>query len=382
MTLIFQGSDNPTIGVEIELQILDPSTLDLTPKSEIVLETCSRNGVDRIKSEVHQSMLEIDSEIATDVKECRRFLASKLHQLFEISNSLNLELTVTGTHPFQRWTDRLISNDDRYKNLHQKYQWLIRRMNIYGMHVHVAIPSGDLVLKTLNVLTPFLPHLLALSANSPFWQGVDTGMNSSRLSILEAFPYAGIPPYFSEWKEFEHYYKTLHSVGAIGSMKDLYWYIRPNLTFGTLEFRICDGMSTLSETMAVTALIHCLVVWANEHLIENAPPELGTLEYQWIIRENQWSAARDGLDAIIIENIHGKKRKLSESILDLIQTLSPIALRLNCVEELSYLKKIIEHGNGAQRQRHIYQQTGSLQDVVATKIREFKADIDDLAHQF
>jgi len=378
MTLIFQGSDSPTIGVEIEFLLLDPLSLDLTPQSERLLEICKQQKIERIKSELLQSMIEIDSEVARDVKECRRFLISRIQKLYAISDSLNLKLAVIGTHPFQRWADRLISKSDRYQKLHQKYQWLLRRMSICGLHVHVGVASGIKVLKILNSLIPFLPHLLALSANSPFWQGTDTGMDSSRISILEAFPFAGIPPHFKQWEEFEHYYKTLCQAGVIGSLKDLYWYVRPNLSYGTIEFRICDGMSTLSETMAITALIQCLVVWADEFLIHQASPLQGSLEYQWIIRENQWNAARDGLDAMIIENIHGKRKKLSDLILGLIETLHPIALRLNCAEELSYLKQMVQRGNGAQRQRLIYEQTQSLQDVVAAQMKEFKSDIEGL----
>ncbi len=214
MTLIFKGSNQPTIGVEIELQILDPATLDLTPQSEKLLECCKERGIYRVKTEIHQCMIEVDSEISTDVKECRAFLKKRLQETCCAADSLGLKLAVTGTHPFQKWTDSLISNRVRYKNLHDKFQWLARRMNIYGMHVHVGVSSGERALAISNVLAPYLPHLLALSASSPFWQGIYTGMNSSRISILDAFPYSGFPLRFTTWNEFEHYYNTLHRIEA------------------------------------------------------------------------------------------------------------------------------------------------------------------------
>ncbi len=375
MTLIFQGSDKPSIGVEIELQILDPSTFDLSPQSEKLLETCEKQAVERVKVEIHQSMVEVDSEISVDVKQCRKFLNKRFEAVDEIARSLGIQLGVTGTHPFQRWKDRQITNQVRYQNLHEKFQWLARRMNIYGMHVHIGVPTGDHALEISQAMIQYLPHLLALSANSPFWQGIDTGMQSSRVNIIEAFPLAGLPPNFSKWQEFDHYYQTLHRVGAVSSFKDLYWYIRPNLSYGTIEFRICDAMSTLSETMAVVALTHCLVVWISDHLQDRNWKPTWTQEQHWIAPENQWIAARDGLEGMIITNLQGKRQKIADAILELVETLSPIAKRLNCKEELDYLNHIILKGNGAQRQRATYNETSSLEQVVMVALDEFQSDL-------
>ena len=371
MALEFMGSSKPTIGVEIELQIIDPETLDLTPGSEILLEKCQSLGLDRVKAEIHQSMLEIDSEISDDVKQCREFLRSRIQQLNMAANELGLQLAVSGTHPFQRWSDRLISNHDRYQYLHQKFQWLVRRMNVYGLHVHIGMESGEKALKVSNALVGYLPHLLALSANSPFWQGLDTGMQSTRINIMESFPLAGIPRQFNHWKEFEHYYKTLEQAGVICSIKDLYWFIRPNLEFGTIEFRICDALSTLDETMALVALIQSLVVFVNNSIETNQNEWAWSKEQQWIAPENQWNAARDGLDGIITTETGGQRQKISESIQELLERLSPTAKSLNCFEELQYIKNIISNGNGAQRQRNIFEETQSLRDVVKASIQEF-----------
>jgi carboxylate-amine ligase len=364
MLLDFKGSNSPTIGVEIELQLLDPETLDLCPRSVELLDRCNQLGLDRVKSEVHQSMVEIDTEISTDVSQCASFLAERLDGVVTLASELGLKIGLSGTHPFQNWPDRLISDGERYQALYQKFQWLTRRMNVYGMHVHVGVASGDRAVAISQAAIRYLPHLLALSANSPFWHGVDTGMQSSRVSVMESFPYSGVPPYLSNWDNFEHYAQTLYKAGAISSLKDLYWYIRPNCGFGTIEFRMCDVMSSLDETMAVVALIHSLVVWIQERLDAGDAGLAWSQEEHWIALENQWRAARDGLDASIILDTKGHQQNISASILELVQTLSPVAKRLNCAAELEYITKMIVSGNGAQKQRKVFQDTGSLKEVV------------------
>lgn len=372
MELEFIGSSRPTIGVEIELQIIDRETLDLTPKSNVLINICKSRGLKRVKAEVHQSMIEIDTEISINAKQCKDFLIARIQHLSAIAEELNLKLAISGTHPFQRWVERLITPKHRYQNLYQKYQWLVRRMNVYGLHVHVGVKSGEEAISISNSLAQYLPHLIALSANSPFWQGLDTGMHSSRINIMESFPYAGNPLQFNNWKEFEHYYSTLHQVGAITSLKDLYWHMRPNLQYGTLEFRICDAMSNVNETIALVALIQSLVVYASEHMALDPKKRKWAKELQWIAPQNQWVAARDGLEGIIITDINGKKEKISDSIYQLLETLEPTAKNLECFEELQEIKGIIKNGNGAQRQRKIFAETHSLTEVVSNTIREFQ----------
>jgi carboxylate-amine ligase len=311
--------------------------------------------------------VEIDTEISDDVKQCREFLVSRIRQLDSIANELGLLLAILGTHPIQHWKDREITNQDNFQKLHQKYQWLIKRMNVYGLHIHVGVKNGELALQLSQAFVQFLPHFLALSANSPYWQGIDTGMQSTRVNIIESFPYSGIPPHFDNWNDFEHYCKTLELVGAITSIKDAFWYIRPNLKFGTLEFRICDAVSSLNETMALAALAQSLVVYTSEHLEEFKLNK----EQQWIAPENLWNAARYGLEAIIINPVN-QKQKIRDSTSELIKTLSPTAKSLNCYEELNHINQMLIKGNGAQGQREAFQKTGSLQAVIETSIKNYK----------
>lgn len=369
MALKFNSSKKPTIGVEIELQIINPKTFDLVDSADLLLKMFKTDK--RVTPEVHQSTVEINSEISLDVKECRTALTNKLLELTEQAEQMGLTLSMSGTHPFQKWNERLISNSTRYQNLHDKYQWLIRRMDVYGLHVHIGMEDKNKTLLMTKAMIRYLPHLLALSANSPFWQGMDTGMDSSRITIMESFPFSGLPFPFSSWAEFTYYFETLKTAGAIQSLKDLYWHIRPNAHFGTLEFRICDSMTNLSETMALTALIQCLVVWLDNDLERHLANGGWSLESHWIAPENNWIAARYGLSGVITKNLQGEKIQIAEEVAELIEILLPTAQHLNCEEELLYLKVILEQGNGASRQRKIYAETNSFESVVMSLQEEF-----------
>jgi carboxylate-amine ligase len=375
MVLEFCGSDNFTLGVEIELQVLNRETLDLTPQADLIIQKAKSINLKRVKPEIHKSMLEIDSEISTDVKECRQFLQSRSKSLSLIADEMGLKLATSGTHPFQRWRERQFSKNERYQSLHTKYQWLARRMNVYGLHVHVGVKTGKLALAVCNLLVKYLPHLLALSANSPFWQGVDTGMNSSRINIMDSFPFGGTPKQFNSWSDFEHYYETLKRIGVIESLKDLYWYIRPNLEYGTVELRVCDAMASLDETMVIAALFQSLVAYSIERLENDMDHFTMSKEMHWLAPENQFIAARDGLDGLIVSNAGGKREKISESLLRLKEELEPIAKKLNCYEEIQMIDCLIKKGNGASRQREIYKNSSSLKEVVLGNINEFYQSI-------
>ncbi len=370
----FQKSAKFTLGVEIELQIMDPETFDLVPQSEEILYAAHRQGLDRVKMEIHKSMLEVNSEISKDVKQCRKSLQSTFLELDDIVESFHLKLGFTGTHPFQCWEERIISSHARYEELHEKFQWLIKRMNIYGMHVHVGVKSGDRALAIGQALIQYLPHFLALSANSPYWKGTDTGMQSSRVNILDTFPFSGLPLNISKWKSFKNYCDTLHQVGAIKTFKDLYWYIRPNPFYGTVEVRVCDATSSLSEAMALTALIQCLVAKIDQELDEKSNKKW-TNKHHWIAPENQWVAARDGLDGLIVVDFEGTRRKISDSILEVVDSLSEFAVKLNCYEELQFIRQMIQEGNGATKQRKIFKETGSLKEVAQSARDVFIKDL-------
>jgi carboxylate-amine ligase len=374
MPIEFVGSPKPTLGVELELQLIDPATRDLTAQSINLLESCRRRRIKRVKAEITQSMVEIDTEISRDVKECRRYLERRIARLRGVSRGLGVELAISGTHPFQRWMDREIYPSERYSYLLEKFQWLARRLNVYGLHVHVGVKSGAKAIAISNAAIRYLPHLLALSASSPYWEGVDTGMQSCRAGVLQSFPISGLPYYFPNWQEFEKYCDTLLHTGAIASLKDFYWFIRPSPSYGTLEFRICDGIPTLSETMALVALIQALVVWIDEGFAGGGRSEAISMRRYWIAPENLWVAARDGLEGMIIVNEEGKRRKISDDILNLMEHLAPVAKRLNSTEELLSIEKIIRNGPSAKRQRAVFEREQSLEAVVDALAKEFDID--------
>lgn len=363
----FNSSKKPTIGVEVELQLINPWTLDLAPASEEILKEFV--GERQVSLEVHRSVIEVNSEIASSVKECYNSLKNKLLEVSVVADKLGLKVSTAGTHPFQKWAHRLVTSHDRYQYMYKKYQWLIRRMNVYGMHVHIGVESGDKAIMITSSMIRYLPHLLALSASSPYWQGIDTGVKSSRVSVMESFPHSGIPPIFPSWKSFVDYYHIMKKTGAIESLKDLYWHVRPNNYYGTIELRICDAMTKTEETMAVTALIQCLIVSIDEDI--NVGKSIFSEEERWIAPENNWIAAKDGLNGLIITNMKGHRKRISEEIEALIEKLLPIAYQLNCSEELLYLRVMLEQGNGADRQRIIYKETQSHQALVSHLIQEF-----------
>ncbi|HSW86835.1 MAG TPA: YbdK family carboxylate-amine ligase [Rhabdochlamydiaceae bacterium] len=373
MDLKFNSSEFPTIGAELELQLIDPATRNLTSAAINVLKECRERQFDRIKKEIHQSMIELDTPICQSVKECRAHLNHALVELTDIAGSLNLRVAISGTHPFQKWTDRQFFPAARYLFIHRKYRWLAKRINVYGLHVHVGVENGDEAIRISNAMIRYLPFLLALSASSPYWGGEHTGVSSCRIGIMECFPYSGIPPHFSNWKEFSSYYNLLRQTQAITSLKDLYWHVRPNPMFGTLEFRICDGMPTLSETAALIALTQSLVKWAKEDKNMGTSSSMHQFD-RLVAPENLWRAARDGLKAMLIIDENGQCRPIIDEIRTLLETLEPVAMELDCREELSFIHNIINNGTSADRQRNVFRNTKDLVSVVDSLIEELQTD--------
>ena len=242
------------------------------------------------------------------------------------------------------------------------------------MHVHVGVRDGERAIHILNVLISYLPHLLALSASSPFWGGTDTGLASSRMAVLESFPTGGLPYYFPDWKGFQKYYETLIATGAIGSIKDLYWDIRPHFDFGTLEIRVCDGLPTFRETLALVALIHCLVVWIDDGLDRQLRSPHIHMQQYWLAPENKWQATRYGLDGMIVAQESSERMQIRDAVKLLLQELNPIAQSLHCVDELESIFEILESGPSAVRQRQIFAKTGSHRNIVESLIKEFQQE--------
>jgi len=359
-----------SIGVELELQVLDASTLLLTPRANDIIEYRKDK---RLEHEFFQSTLEVTTSIAKDVIDIEKDLKSSLNGVSLAAAELNLKLGSTGTHPLADYRERLVTPSPRYNQLIDRNQWIIRRMAVYGMHIHLGMISGDACMRYNYFFMHCLPHILALSGSSPFWQGKYTGLSSCRPTTYEALPTAGMPYLVKDWNGFQNLYHFLCKAKSIMSMKDVWWDLRPSPEYGTLELRFCDEPATLYESIGIIAFVHLLSHWFREHEEEwttsHAPLK------QWIFRENKWRAIRYGLDADIIVSSHGKIKSLKKDILQWVKVLEPYAQKLNYGTYLSRISEIVSNGNSACRQHRVFQNTNDVEAVVRHNVSEFEKGV-------
>jgi carboxylate-amine ligase len=275
-----------------------------------------------------------------------------------------------GSHPFTRWDSQQISPKERYAQLVERMQWLARRLQIFGVHVHVGVRAPEKAIPIVNALSQYLPHFLALSASSPFWSGCDTGLASARTKVFEGMPTGGLPHQLADWAEFEEYMETLIRAGAIESVREVWWDVRPHPDFGTVELRVCDGLPTLDEIGVVAALAQCLVEQFDTQLDRGytlpTPAE-------WVLRENKWRAVRYGLDADVVVDDQGTVRPVRETIAELVEELMPVARRLGCEAELGDVRRVLAVGASYQRQRAVAAaHDGDLLPVVDSLLAELR----------
>ena len=366
--LCFNTAGLLTLGVEIELQLINPATYNLVPRADELL--MAGQHLKKLKPEFYLNTVEINTDKCGDVHSVERDLAQTMDALQRLSNSLDIQFATTGCHPFSRYADCVITPSARYAELIDRNQWLTRRMTVYGLHVHVGMASGDDCIRFSNFFLHFLPHLLALSASSPYWQGDDTGLASCRPSTYEAMPTAGQPYPVRNWRDFETLYHALKKCRAIDSLKDMWWDLRPSPNFGTLEIRVCDGPATLAEATAITAYIHLLAHWFQENggWIDQVPQPSA-----WLMRENKWRVMRHGLSADIVVSLEGDTRPVSQHIEEWLEKLQPHAQALGYLRHVDRLREILARGSSTARQRQVFARYGTLEQVVAFNVREFNA---------
>lgn len=356
---------NLTIGVELEFQVLDKNSLNLTPRAGDILASTSLAGLTK---ELFQSTLELITPVANNVLEIEHYYTNVLPVLRAEAKTLDLTFAGTGTHPSADYLDRLITPTPRYESLVSKNRWLIRRMAVYGMHIHFGMKSGDECIRYHNFFSHLIPHLIALSASSPFWHGVNTELAACRPTMYEALPTAGIPYPIKTWQEFSNLLDHLVKTDSIASYKDLWWDIRPSPLLGTVEIRVCDGPASLSEMLAIASFLHAAAHWFEDHQDEwhhSAPLA------QWIVRENKWRAIRNGLEATIIVSDRGETRPIRNDLELWINKILPYYNSLNNQKYLHDMNSILTLGNSSQRQNRIFQNTKSLQEVVRFNVEEF-----------
>ncbi len=376
MGIEFAGSPRPTLGVEWEFALVDRTTRDLSNTASELFE-----GVRRAVGEqpnLHQELLRNTVEVVTGVCETTAGaiadLTGTLAMVRPVADALGVDLYSAGTHPFAQWSSQLLTPGHRYEELIERTQWWGRQMLIWGVHVHVGVRHRAHVMPVVSALLSYYPHLQALSASSPMWSGTDTGYASNRAMMFQQLPTAGLPFQFATWREYEDFVADNLRTGVIECVKDIRWDVRPSPRLGTVEVRICDGVSNLRELAALTALTHCLVVDLTDRL--SAGETLPTMP-PWHTQENKWRAARYGLDAEIILDDAGNERLVTDDLDDLLTRLEPVAARLSCADELRWVADIPVAGASYQRQREVAQSAGGdLVAVVDSVVRELDLGAD------
>ncbi len=356
-----------TIGVEEEFQIVDPSTRDLKAHVEQMLASGDAAFIENVKREMIQSMVETVTPVCENVTQAREELKKLRAGLGDLATKSGLAIVAAGAHPFSHWQSQLITEHDRYKVLEEDMQDVVRSILIFGLHVHVGIPDRDLLIEIMNEARYFLPHLLALSTNSPFWQGRVTGLKSYRTIIWQQFPRTGIPSTFNSWTEFEGFVNLLIKTNCIDNGKKIWWDLRPHPYFSTLEFRVCDMPTSLDDTIMLVALFQAIVA----KLYKLRQNNIGFRLYdRALIMENKWRAARYGIDGMLVDFGKQAEVPMRQLALELLEFVDDVVDDLGSREALAHVHKVLERGTGADRQMDIYRQTGDLNTVVDYLIAE------------
>jgi len=362
-----------SLGIEEEYQTIDPETRDLRSHIETeLMEEGKRILKERVKAELHQSVVEVGTGVCRSIAEARADLLELRRSMVNLAKKHGLRLAAASTHPFADWRSQQISPDERYMTIVEDMQQVARANLIFGLHVHVGIEDRETSIHLMNAARYFIPHILALTSNSPFWLGLETGLKSYRCKVFDKFPRTNIPDYFGSYVEFESFVKLLIQTNCIDNAKKIWWDIRPHPHFNTLEFRVMDLPMRLDETIAIAALIQATVakLWklydANQGF---------RLYRRMLIMENKWRAARYGLDGKLIDfgkRIEVPERDLIREYLDLVDD---VVDELGSREEINYVQRILETGTGADRQLRVFRETGDLKKVVDYIVEETEAGL-------
>lgn len=381
MALEFAQSERSTVGIEWELALVDTDNGDMRQAGPTILAALQQDGNEHplIHPEFFRNTVELVSNVSHTVGEAVDTIAKSGAEVRAITNPMRIELISSGTHPFASWSRQKVTNKRRYHTVLDRSKMWGRQLLIYGVHTHVGIESRDKVLPIIAGLLPYYPHLEAISASSPYFDGRDTGFASTRTQIFQQIPTAGLPYQFTEWSQLERYVDDITRTNVVDSFNEIRWDIRPAVHYGTVEVRVCDGTSNVFELKAVSALTHCLVEWLSSKL--DAGEKLLNLP-TWYIRENKYRAARYGLDAQIIVDENGRQEPVVESLQKLLVELAPVAERLGCAADLAGIQEILRLGAGYQRQRAVYalarehgaSKHESLEAVVGHLMAEMQAD--------
>ncbi|AWV97031.1 carboxylate-amine ligase [Arcticibacterium luteifluviistationis] len=358
-----------TLGIEEEFQIIDPESRELKSHMSQIVDRGQVILQERIKQEMHQAVVETGTNICQNISEAREEVQFLRNNVISLADEKNLKVAAAGTHPFSDWVDQLITVDERYDEIINEMRDVARGNLIFGLHVHVGIEDRQEAIKIMNEVRYFLPHIHALSTNSPFWCGRDTGFMSYRSKVFDKFPRTGIPDYFSSAAEYDDYVNLLVKTNCIDNGKKIWWDIRVHPFYPTIEYRICDVPMRLDETICLAAIMQALIAKLHKIRQEN----LSFRSYRRIlIAENKWRAARDGINANLIDFGKEKEVPFKELIIELLAFIDDVLDDLGSRKEVEYVHKILANGTGADRQLAVYEKTGDLKSVVDYIIEETK----------
>jgi carboxylate-amine ligase len=361
-----------TLGIEEEYMVLDPQTRELRSHEQKIVSEGQKVIKDKVKAEMHQAVVEVGTDICQDIEEAYKDVSVLRHTISQIAGDLGLWVAASGTHPFSHWESQLITDHARYNEIVNELQEAARSNLIFGLHVHVGMESREMANHIANSTRYFLPHIYALSTNSPFWEGRRTGYKSFRTKVFDKFPRTGIPEFFESIEAYENYVKLLVKTNCIDNAKKIWWDLRVHPFFNTVEFRICDVPMTIDEATCLAALFQGVCAKIYKLRSQN----LNFIMYQRaLINENKWRASRYGIDGRLID--FGKEEEVNTRVLiyELLDFVDDVVDDLGSRHAINLVGKIFEKGTGADRQLKVYDETGNLTQVVDYIHSQFLANL-------
>jgi carboxylate-amine ligase len=360
----FRGNDSHTIGVEVELGLVDEKTMGLSSSlGALMANLDSTDEGGQIKPELMQSVLEVNTDVCHTVSDAEESLKKQIAVVEAVTDQMGLRLWWGATHPFSRWDEQKVTEDERYLRLVDLLQDMARRLVTFGLHVHVGVDTGDKAVMVCDRIMQHLPTILALSCSSPFWEQRDTGLASYRSKIMEGLPTAGLPTLMRNWSEYVWLVNHMVDTGFINSIREIWWDVRPHHNFGTVEVRVCDMPGNLQDTLSITALIQCLVKALSDDIDQGA--------YQhdchpMMVLQNKWRSCRYGLNAKLVDTYTYEAFSAKERVGQLVRRLRPEAEALGCKDYLESCLDIASRPSWSERQRSIYEQTQDSTEIVRT----------------
>lgn len=357
-----------TLGVEEEYQIIDPETRELRSHLSKIVDGAKVFLNEQVKAEMHQSVVEVGTNICKNVIEAKEEISVLRKKIVELANGQQLIVGAAGTHPFSRWQDQPITDDPRYHHIVNEMQDAARSNLIFGMHCHVGIENREIGLQLMNQACYFLPHIFALSANSPFWEGRNTGYKSFRTKVFDKFPRTGLPEYFDSVQSYDNYLDTLVKTKCIDNPKKIWWDLRLHPFYDTIEFRICDMSLTVDETMCLVAIIQAVVAKLYKLTMQNLSFNIYRIA---LIRENKFRAARYGIEGNMIDFGLKEEVETRSLIMELLEFIEDVVDELGSREQINYVHTILKEGTGADKQLVVFNKDQDLIKVVDFITGEF-----------